>query len=116
MLLGLLMQANPILSDWLQGWQGPGLDLPRLMARALFWAGLALLIWPLLTPAPLAALPPHGLAPRALPPHALPGVNADAVAAYLGFHDATNFRRSFKRWTGQTPQLLRHALALFVAG
>ena len=44
------------------------------------------------------------------------GYDNDAVAAYLGFHDATNFRRSFKRWTGQTPQLLRHALALFVAG
>jgi len=43
------------------------------------------------------------------------GFDNDAVADYLGFHDATNFRRSFKRWTGQTPQLLRHALALFVA-
>jgi AraC-like DNA-binding protein len=44
------------------------------------------------------------------------GYDNDAVAAYLGFHDATNFRRSFKRWTGQTPQLLRHALALFGTG
>ena len=44
------------------------------------------------------------------------GYDNDAVAAYLGFHDATNFRRSFKRWTGQTPQLLRHALGLFVSG
>jgi AraC-like DNA-binding protein len=34
----------------------------------------------------------------------------DAAAAYLGFHDATNFRRSFKRWTGQTPSLLRGGL------
>lgn len=34
----------------------------------------------------------------------------EAAAAYLGFHDATNFRRSFKRWTGQTPSLLRAAL------
>ncbi|KQV82359.1 AraC family transcriptional regulator [Massilia sp. Root351] len=34
----------------------------------------------------------------------------DAVARHLGFHDATNFRRSFKRWTGQTPGLLREAL------
>lgn len=31
----------------------------------------------------------------------------DAVAQYLGFHDSANFRRSFKRWTGQTPGLLR---------
>jgi AraC-like DNA-binding protein len=35
----------------------------------------------------------------------------EAAAAYLGFHDATNFRRSFKRWTGQTPSLLRSGLA-----
>lgn len=34
----------------------------------------------------------------------------EAVAQHLGFHDATNFRRSFKRWTGQTPGLLRDAL------
>jgi AraC-like DNA-binding protein len=34
----------------------------------------------------------------------------EQAAAYLGFHDATNFRRSFKRWTGQTPSLLRGAL------
>ena len=80
-LLGLLMQANPILSDWLHSWQGPGLDLPRLVARALFWAGLALLIWPLLTPAPLARLP--GLRPRALP-----GLNADAVARALVLFNA----------------------------
>jgi len=35
----------------------------------------------------------------------------EAVADYLGFHDAANFRRSFKRWTGLTPALLRAALA-----
>jgi AraC-like DNA-binding protein len=34
----------------------------------------------------------------------------EQAAAYLGFHDATNFRRSFKRWTGQTPSLLRSFL------
>jgi AraC-like DNA-binding protein len=36
----------------------------------------------------------------------------EAVADYLGFHDAANFRRSFKRWTGLTPALLRAALAV----
>ncbi|WP_374580822.1 AraC family transcriptional regulator ligand-binding domain-containing protein [Pseudoduganella sp.] len=35
----------------------------------------------------------------------------DTVASYLGFHDAANFRRSFKRWTGLTPASLRAALA-----
>lgn len=34
----------------------------------------------------------------------------DAVARYLGFHDAANFRRSFKRWTGLTPGPIRAAL------
>ncbi len=38
------------------------------------------------------------------------GYDNEAVAQYLGFHDATNFRRSFKRWTGLVPSLLRHAL------
>lgn len=36
----------------------------------------------------------------------------EAVAHYLGFHDAANFRRSFKRWTGFTPALLREGLAI----
>lgn len=35
----------------------------------------------------------------------------ETVANYLGFHDAANFRRSFKRWTGLTPALLRAELA-----
>lgn len=37
----------------------------------------------------------------------------DAVARYLGFHDANNFRRSFKRWTGMTPMLLRQNLSAY---
>jgi AraC-like DNA-binding protein len=32
------------------------------------------------------------------------------VARHLGFHDSANFRRSFKRWTGVTPSLLRGRL------
>lgn len=35
----------------------------------------------------------------------------DHVAHYLGFHDAANFRRSFKRWTGLTPNSLRAVLS-----
>lgn len=31
--------------------------------------------------------------------------SSEAVAAELGFQDRSNFRRSFKRWTGQTPGL-----------
>lgn len=38
------------------------------------------------------------------------GYSSDAVAEYLGFHDTTNYRRSFKRWTGQLPSVLRQWL------
>lgn len=38
------------------------------------------------------------------------GLDNEAVARHLGFHDANNFRRSFKRWTGMTPMLLRAGL------
>ena len=38
------------------------------------------------------------------------GADNEAVARYLGFHDAANFRRSFKRWTGSSPAPLRAAL------
>lgn len=41
------------------------------------------------------------------------GWGNEAVAGFLGFHDVANFRRSFRRWTGVTPRLLRdHLLAL----
>lgn len=36
----------------------------------------------------------------------LKGYSNDQVARHLHFHDATNFRRSFKRWTGLTPSAL----------
>jgi AraC-like DNA-binding protein len=35
------------------------------------------------------------------------GYANDQIAAWLGFHDANNFRRSLKRWTGLTPSMLR---------
>jgi len=38
------------------------------------------------------------------------GYDNDAVAQHLGYYDAANFRRSFKRWTGLTPSLFRDAL------
>lgn len=35
------------------------------------------------------------------------GYNNDQVTEYLCFHDTTNFRRSFKRWTGLLPSDLK---------
>nr|WP_314533611.1 AraC family transcriptional regulator ligand-binding domain-containing protein [uncultured Pseudomonas sp.] len=35
------------------------------------------------------------------------GLSNEEVADYLSFNDAANFRRSFKRWTGSTPNLFR---------
>lgn len=34
------------------------------------------------------------------------GQRAESVARSLGFHDKSNFRRSFRRWTGMTPGML----------
>jgi len=39
------------------------------------------------------------------------GYGNEQIAAWLGFHDANNFRRSFKRWTGLTPSVLREKLS-----
>ncbi len=41
------------------------------------------------------------------------GYSNEQIAAHLGFHDANNFRRSFKRWTGLTPSVLRSHLGDF---
>ncbi|MBS7560328.1 AraC family transcriptional regulator [Pseudomonas protegens] len=38
------------------------------------------------------------------------GWSNEAVAEYLNFNDPANFRRSFKRWTGSTPTLIRQLL------
>lgn len=35
------------------------------------------------------------------------GMDTEQVANWLGFHDANNFRRSCKRWTGVSPSSLR---------
>lgn len=39
------------------------------------------------------------------------GYGNEEVAAYLQFNDTTNFRRSFKRWTGLAPSELRRSLS-----
>lgn len=39
------------------------------------------------------------------------GYSNEAVADYLQYRDTTNFRRSFKRWTGLSPSVLRQLLS-----
>ena len=55
-LLSLLAQANPVLAGWIAVLTTLPLDPVDLALRALFWAGLALILWPLLTQTPSAAL------------------------------------------------------------
>lgn len=43
----------------------------------------------------------------ALPLYQVKGLSNEEVADYLSFSDPANFRRSFKRWTGSTPNLIR---------
>lgn len=52
----------------------------------------------------------HDLASKhvALYLYQIKGLSNEAVAEYLNFNDPANFRRSFKRWTGSTPKLIRH--------
>ncbi len=37
------------------------------------------------------------------------GASVEQVGARLHFHDSSNFRRAFKRWTGMTPSSLKAA-------
>ncbi len=73
----LLIDANPVLARLVR----LDFDPFRLVERALFWAGLALMLWPLIdrTPPDTRALP--------LPKVALPGLNAaSALRALVMFN------------------------------
>lgn len=72
-LMALLLEANPILADWLADMALPSPN----PARMLLWAGLALCLWPFLTPQPATALP-KGRARATLGQHRL-GLTAQAV-------------------------------------
>lgn len=66
----LLLGANPVLEGWASDVLRGAPDLSELVARALFWGGMALMIWPLLAVAGEASVltPTVGAArvPRAL--------------------------------------------------
>ncbi|MGH1454167.1 MAG: DUF4173 domain-containing protein [Paracoccaceae bacterium] len=57
-LASLLLDANPVLAQWIL----QDFDIGSMAERALFWAGMALLVWPLLDTAPVARslTLPHG--------------------------------------------------------
>ena len=110
-LLSLLTQANPVLADWIATLTNLPLDPVDLTLRAVFWAGMALIIWPLLTEAPEASLtlPNLGLPRIGLPRIGLPriGLNATSVAnalilfnALLALQTALDARYL---WTGTAP-------------
>jgi AraC-like DNA-binding protein len=39
-----------------------------------------------------------------------PALTLEEIAASLGYSDASNFRRAFKRWTGVNPSQFRNTL------
>ncbi|TFL18655.1 DUF4153 domain-containing protein [Jannaschia formosa] len=73
-LVALMAEANPVLDGWLARLSILP-DAERLVWRAVFWSGLALVLWPLLVWVPAA--------PAARPAGSLPGVNAASVARAL---------------------------------
>ena len=77
-LLALLIQANPILDGWLSRLTHLPIDPLLWVQRALFWSGVALILWPLLVVAPTPG--PRGPKPLSLPGF---GLNATSVAHAL---------------------------------
>ena len=77
-LLALLIQANPILDGWLSRLTHLPIDPLLWVQRALFWSGVALILWPLLVVAPTPG--PTGQKPLSLPSF---GLNATSVAHAL---------------------------------
>lgn len=80
-LVALLADANPVLSNWIAAAFRFDLDLDDFARRAMLWAGLAMMLWPVLDPVPVPPLPGQGGA--ALPGVRLPGLNAASVANAL---------------------------------
>jgi hypothetical protein len=82
-LVTLLADANPILSDWIDRAINVDLDLEALVERTLFWFGVGLMLWPLLTVAPAGSAPSGPAAVGAERGFHLPGLNPQSVANAL---------------------------------
>ena len=80
-LVSLLLDANPILDDWMTGAFDLNVNWSEAVVRGLFWSGVAIVLWPLVSitevaPIRLPAVPTAGLPGRA-------GLNAASVLRAL---------------------------------
>lgn len=63
LILSLLVSANPVLDRWMSGLLEVNFDLSNLVMRVLFWAGMALVLWPLLSTSADQLTQPDTVAP-----------------------------------------------------
>lgn len=82
-LIGLLLDANPILADWTAHAFDLDIDVIDLTSRALFWAGIAAILWPLVSAAETTSLPTPPMADRPIRRPFAPGLNAGSVLRAL---------------------------------
>lgn len=104
-LLALLAAANPVLDHWLGRLATWPFDPGLWLRRALFWAGMALLAWPLILADPMPA--PQHLGPnRPRDPQRL-GLNPASVTRALILFNAALALQSLMDarylWAGVTP-------------
>ena len=83
----LLAAANPILDGWLAGLVNLPFDPKTWLQRLAFWAGMALLLWPLLVADPQLATPDHPSRISRFAPASL-GLNAASVGNALVLFNA----------------------------
>lgn len=104
-LLALLAAANPLLDDWLARLADWPFDPGLWLRRALFWAGTALLAWPLILADPQPAAPRQG--PRRPGSRLRLGLNpASVTRALLVFNAALALQSLMDArylWAGVTP-------------
>lgn len=104
-LAALLAEANPVLDLWLQDLANLPFDPALWLRRVLFWAGVAILAWPLIL-SDAAPLPPAQGPRRPQDPGAF-GLNAASVARALVLFNAGLALQSALDarylWAGTTP-------------